>query len=305
MPEKLIFVLLCSLLLMCSCDKKNTASNNLFPATQFQIESYTSQNDIYWNSGIITSQNDNRQIITLEHDENDKCFITLQSLDKVSLSALSIMYMPGDKEIVSDGVYLQVQKQSNDIIALFLTSEISDILHSEWKEFLTYWENPVKCEGNRIQWNGGNKDYAIQIKLSRTGPDALWLLENITVYSEEFKQIHRQEMRRIIREYPEFREYASIAEMETNLRFQVEECYGAVNGEIGALEFHSELPYQDFLREYPNFLSSQEGYACGVLSDSTGSLEVWCSPGLEIADNKQVYYFHYLPGEIPVIYIRS
>ena len=89
--------------------------------------------------------------------------------------------MPGDKEIVSEGVYLQVQKQSNDIIALFLTSEISDILHSEWKEFLTYWENPVKCEGNRIQWNGGNKDYAIQIKLSRTGPDALWLLENITV----------------------------------------------------------------------------------------------------------------------------
>ena len=111
MPEKLIFVLLCSLLLMCSCDKKNTASNNLFPATQFQIESYTSQNDIYWNSGIITFQNNNRQIITLEHDENDKCFITLQSLDKVSLSALSIMYMPGDKEIVSDGVYLQVQKQ--------------------------------------------------------------------------------------------------------------------------------------------------------------------------------------------------
>lgn len=300
-----ILLSLCILSVLSSCNEKTSVTYNTFPVEQARVDDFTSSKECYWNSGNITFQNGNRQVILLEHDPDAMCVVTLQSLDNVSVSALSAMYVYGNNEIITDGIHLQAQKHSDDIAAQFLPPEISDIIRSEWKEFLAYWENPVRCEGNRIQWSGGNEDYTIQIKLSRADADTPWMLENIVVYTEEFKQIHRQEIREIIRGYPNFSEYGSIAEMETDLRLQDEECYGAVNGEISALEFHTELPYPDFLYAYPNFLSSQNGYACGVLSDTTECLKVWCSPGIGSIENEQIYYFHYLPGEIPVIYIIS
>lgn len=302
---RLLKLLLFFLPLLLSCNKTESDVHREFPIAQNQIDEFIVQENTYWNSASVVYQDENQQIIQLTRDQRVSCNINLNTLDKKYVSCMGIGFWFKSEEMTEEEIlqYKQAQKKISEMIRLFYTSDKKSKVFSAWERFCIYWEQPVECEGNRIQWNGGPPEEQLQINLSRSDYEDLWLLERVRICTAEFKEKYMEEMSEVVSNYPNYKEYSSILEMKQDLYNQCEERYGSINGKINVLKYDTELPYPGFLNEYPDFLSSEQGYACGKLTDHSGEIEVWCSPQMNASEQDREFQFHYLPGEIPVVYI--
>lgn len=255
-----------------ACRNENHEKQEFFPAAAPRLEQYIKEESNYWKSVELAYQNEYRQTIQMSHDRNVQCIVSLQSSDKKELSNMSIVFWLKDSNMNSEEIkqYKDEQKKIDDIIRLFYEPDENSKLFTLWEEFCSYWESPAECEGNRIQWNGEWKNHDLQVKISRSSDNMLWMLESINISTAEFKESYEQEMKEIISGYSNYR---------------------------------NELPYADYLKDYSNFLASQQGYACGILYDNDNSMNVWCAPGIEQTEDETEFQFCYMPGEVPVIYL--
>lgn len=96
---------------------------------------------------------------------------------------MSIVFWLKDSNMNSEEIkqYKDEQKKIDDIIRLFYEPDENSKLFTLWEEFCSYWESPAECEGNRIQWNGEWKNHDLQVKISRSSDNMLWMLESINI----------------------------------------------------------------------------------------------------------------------------
>lgn len=260
------------LLLLPGCGKGNTDTYHKFPAVQSRLEEFVSGEDTFWDSAAIVYQDENRQGIQFGHNQELLCTVNLQSLNQSLVSGMGLVFRyedgnPNPEELLSRE---EVREEIQDLIALLYASRQSDEVFSEWESFCRYWEEPIECEGNRIQWNGSSTEDCLQVKIRRLVPDGPWLLDSVSISTAELKAVQEQETQEIIASYPSYQEYRSVSELKLALSRQDEECYGR-----------------------------------GRLEDGTAQVEVWCSPASSIPEKEADFQFHYLPGEVPILYILS
>lgn len=305
MRKILIFLLILTSISGIACRNENYEKQEVFPVAVSRLEQYVEEESNYWKSVELAYQNEYRQTIQVSHDSNVQCIVSLQSSDKKELSNMSIVFCSKDSNMNSEEIkqYKDEQKKIDDIIRLLYEPDENSKLFTLWHDFCSYWESPVECEGNRIQWNGEWTNHDLQVKISRSSDHMLWMLESINISTAEFKKNYEQEMKEIISGYSNYKVYNSIKEMQDDLLSNSESVYGVINAKLGNMNYRNKLPYSDYLNSYPNFLASQQGYACGILYDNDNSLNVWCAPGIEQTEDEKEFQFCYMPGEIPVIYL--
>lgn len=305
MRKLLILLLVLTAISGVACKNKTEEKQEVFPVAVSRLEQYAEKESDYWNSVQLAYQDESRQIIQISHDKNIWCAISLQSSDEKELSNMSIVFGSKDSNLSLEEIrqYKEEQRKVDDIIRLFYESDENFQLFTLWDEFCSYWEAPVECEGNRIQWNGKWKNHDFQVKISRSSEHMLWMLESINLSTAEFYRNYEQEMKNVISGYSNYKVYHSMQEMQEELSGSSESTYGAIEAKLGSINYRNELPYSTFLNDYPNFLASWQGYACGILYDDNDFLNVWCAPRIEQTEEVREFQFCYMPGEIPVIYL--